>query len=91
MALLRISGSVDALPGPNEIEGLDSHLAPVERLVPDRYQISCHGPEALIPELEARGCVVQVLMSTEEIAQFLSEVAAAVGGPEGDGPPGPGA
>ncbi|MFL6127194.1 hypothetical protein [Actinophytocola sp.] len=82
MALLRISAPAGSLPGPEEIEGLDIRVSTVERLAADRYQISGHGPESLIPELEARGCEVEVLMSTDEVEQFLSEVAAAVSPPD---------
>lgn len=89
MALLRIFGSADALPGPEEVEGLFVRVSSTERLAADRYRISGNGPESLIPELEARGCEVQVLMSTEELAQFHSEIAAAVGEPDDDEPEAP--
>jgi len=90
MALLRISAPADSLPGPEEAEGLYVRVSTVERLTADRYQVSGHGPESLIPELEARGCEVDVLMRTEEIEQFLSEVAAAVIEPDDEEPTEPG-
>jgi len=78
MALLRISTSPGVLPGADGVEDLLLRVSTIERTSTDRYLISGHGPEELIPRLEALGCEVEVLMSTAEIDEYLSQVAAAI-------------
>ena len=82
MGLLRLEMTADVLAGLHEIQDLYLLRSTVLDLGLGRFRISAYGPEALIPELEARGTTVQVLMSTDEIDRFHERVAQAVQTPE---------
>src|SRR5215211_5223662 len=82
VGLLRLEMKADVLTGLHEIRDLYLLPATVLDLGAGRYRISGYGAEGLIPELKARGCTVQVLMTTAEIDQFHDRVAETVQSPE---------
>jgi hypothetical protein len=84
MALIQIDATADVLRGLHEVQDLDLPASSIEDLGADRYRMSGHAPEALIPALEARGCTVRVLMSTQAIEEFHSDVVASIAWPTED-------
>jgi hypothetical protein len=74
--------TAEVLAGLHEIQELYLLQSTVLDLGVGRYQISAYGAEALIPDLEARGTSVRVLMSTEEIEQYHDRVAQTIQTPE---------
>ncbi|RAY12572.1 hypothetical protein DPM19_23505 [Actinomadura craniellae] len=86
MGLLLIDTSAEVLPGLRDIDDLYLVRSSIERMGDDRYRISGYAPETVIPELEARGCTVQVLMTSQDIDHFNDDVATAIAPPD-DTPP----
>jgi hypothetical protein len=82
MALLQIEASVEVLATLNDLRELHLIRSTVQDLGAGRYRIAGYGPEAVVPQLEARGCAVQVLMTSEENERFHSRVDDAVRSPE---------
>jgi len=82
MGLLQLEMTADVLAGLRSVEELYLLRSTILDLGAGRYQITAYGAEALIPELEERGCTVQLLMSTDGIEEFHNRVADAVQTPE---------
>jgi hypothetical protein len=78
VALLRIDATADVLPGLDDIADLYIIRSNVDHLGADRYRVFGYAPETVIPKLEARGCQVAVLMSTQATEQFHNEIRAAL-------------
>jgi hypothetical protein len=78
MGLLQLDTTAEVLAGLGDLPELYLIRPTVLDLGVGRYRISAYGPEELIPELEARGCTVRVLMTTAEIEQFHQRVAETV-------------
>jgi hypothetical protein len=84
VALLQIDGPGEVIAELRTVPDLYIIRSGTETLSPGRLRVSGYGPESLIPALEARGCAVQVLMSTEAEARFHRDVGEAVAPPPGD-------
>lgn len=78
MGLVEIEATADVLQSLHDVEGLYLVVPTVEDLGADQYRVSGFLPEALIPQVEALGCQVRVLMTTQEIDGFHSEVEGSV-------------
>lgn len=84
MGLIRIDATAEVLRGLHDIPDLYLVKPTVVDLGADRYRVSAYAPESVIPELEARGAEVRVLMSTQAIDQFHNEVANDIAPPPPD-------
>ncbi|MCG5219243.1 hypothetical protein [Streptosporangium sp. KLBMP 9127] len=74
MALLQIDATSEVLTGLSEVEELYVVKPSLESLGADRYRVGGYAAESVIPDLEARGCVVTVMMSTDAIERFNRQV-----------------
>jgi hypothetical protein len=83
MALLAIDATAEVLGGLREVEGLDLGRS-VEELGAGRFRVYGYAAESLIPDLEARGCSVAVLMTSQAIDDFHEEVATTISPPPDD-------
>ncbi|SCL73024.1 hypothetical protein GA0070606_6414 [Micromonospora citrea] len=88
MGLIQIEGTAEVLRGLRGVAGLDLIDPSAAALGGDRYRISAYAPEELIPELQARGAQVRVMMSTGQFDAFHAEVARHLAPPpESSAPP----
>ena len=87
MDLMHITAPAEALLGLRDIDGLRIYPPTIEDLGDGRYRVAGHGPTSVVPELEARGCDVRVLMSAADDDRFNQDVARAVTLPPGFAPP----
>ena len=90
MGLLQLETSAEVLAGLGDIGGLYLIRSTVESLGAGRYRIAGYGAESLVPQLEARGCTVRLLMTSTEVDQFHGTVAEAIGSSPEGGAPAPG-
>ena len=74
VALIQIDGTADGLRGLSDMSGLHLVKPSIEDLGADRYRMSAYAPESLIPDLEARGLTVRVLMTSQSIDEFHRQV-----------------
>jgi hypothetical protein len=81
MEQLQIEATAAVLTGLHDVEDLYLVRSTVEQVGEDLYRVSGYAPESIISELEARGCVVQVLMSSQAIEEFHNEIVATVAPP----------
>jgi hypothetical protein len=84
VGLIQIDATAEVLQGLRDIEGLELFTPTFEDLGADRYRLSGYAPETLIPDLEARGCQVRLLMTTRAVDDFHREVAITVAAPRDD-------
>jgi hypothetical protein len=82
MEQLQVEATAEVLTALHDLEDLHLVRSTVEKIEPDRYRVAGYAPGSLIPELEARGCAVRVVMSSRAIDEFHSEIAAAVAPPD---------
>jgi hypothetical protein len=84
--LLQITATSEVLTGLRDVDGLTTYAPTGEDVGDGRYRVSGYGPASVIPELEARGCEVRVLMSADAIEEFDQSVAQTVTLPPGFAP-----
>src|SRR5215475_1451942 len=87
MEQLQIDATAAVLTSLHDVEDLYLVRSTVEQVGKDLYRVSGYAPESVISELEARGCVVRVLMNSQAIEEFHNEIVATVAPPVEMPPP----
>ena len=74
VALLRITANSATLPNVG-VDGLEVVYTSVTTVDNDLYSVAGYGDESVIPQLEAKGCTVAVLMSSADLDAYHARVA----------------
>jgi hypothetical protein len=82
MGLLQLEMTAEVMAGLNDLRELHLVRSSVVDLGAGRFRIAGYGSEVLIPELESRGCTVEVVMTTAQIERFHDRVVDAVQTPQ---------
>jgi hypothetical protein len=85
MSLIVIEADAETIGGLHDVEGLAVVDSSVDEIAPDAFRIAAYALEDVYPELEGRGCRVEIVMTSGELDEYHQQMAAAFAPPDGLG------